>query len=109
VHPKSLDVAIAIRRDVDAGLLKRKVAIPQTKVVRHSRDLQTGRNGLRWSDHAKVCVFCRVDERFREKRAAATAIVRFRGEANENRSSRFAPNARSQCPSMSETYQRSTR
>lgn len=42
LHPKSLDVAVAIRRDLDSGLLKRNPARPQGKANRF-RDLQTGR------------------------------------------------------------------
>jgi hypothetical protein len=43
LHPKSLAVAIAIRRDIDAGLLTHKQDKPEEKAVRHDRDLQTGR------------------------------------------------------------------
>ena len=43
VHPKSLDVAVAIRRDLDSGLLKQSSALPHEKADRHFRDLQTGR------------------------------------------------------------------
>ena len=43
IHPKSLDVAVAIRRDIDSGLLRRRVGMPQTKADRHFHDLQTGR------------------------------------------------------------------
>jgi hypothetical protein len=43
VHPRSLDLAIAIRRDLDSGLLRRRVGMPQKKVDQHYSDLQTGR------------------------------------------------------------------
>ncbi len=43
VHPKSLQVAVAIRRDLDSGLLKGNVATPGNKVSDHFRQLQTGR------------------------------------------------------------------
>ena len=41
IHPKSLDVAVAIRRDIDSGLLKQ--SLPEENADRHFRDLQTGR------------------------------------------------------------------
>ena len=42
-HPRSLDVAVAIRRDLDSGILKRTAATPKDKTERHYRDLQAGR------------------------------------------------------------------
>jgi hypothetical protein len=42
VHPKSLQLAINIRRDIDAGLLKLN-PVPEKKEDIHWRDLQTGR------------------------------------------------------------------
>jgi len=43
VHPKSLDVAVAIRREIDSGLLKKSVAMPTNKADRQFCDLQIGR------------------------------------------------------------------
>lgn len=42
-HPESLNVAISIRREIDAGSLDESVSIPKQKTNCHFRDLQTGR------------------------------------------------------------------